>query len=493
VLLRLLNRVLFVSGAYYLGSALNMVRGLVLARLLGPAAFGVWSAMRLSQTLVMTAHLGSRQGMVQLVPRASAAADHASVARLQSATAGLHVLAAAFTAVGVAGLGLLSDSNRLEWVAFGVVLFAAQLFFFFHALARSRRQFVVSSGAEILIAAVSTLGGLVAAWRFGLFGFLVVLAGAYLCGAIVIRLAGMESPRPTLGRDAVRDVLRAGFPLMASEGLFILLWNIDKLLLWLLGSSAELGVYALQSSFTGLALLAPSALATVLHPHLRYRLGATGTSDSVTPYLVRGTALVAACSAPVAAFGTMVLHLPIRWLLPAYGPAIEPGRILMIAAYFSMMATVPTVVTSVLDGQAKLCLIRGTAIAVAVAGGVWGLRDGYMGLALAIGLALAADGLWTLHEASRRAGVTGQKRGELWLRAAFPLLLVLGPVALAWQLFPSEPGTVLGDLATTCVRASIAVLPSLAWATWLLSRLQWRTGGGADAPTSATFAVDEGL
>ena len=69
----LLFHVLFVSGAYYFNNALYLLRGLLLARILGPSVFGIWTAMRLTQTVTAMSHLGTRQGLIQLAPRAQGA------------------------------------------------------------------------------------------------------------------------------------------------------------------------------------------------------------------------------------------------------------------------------------------------------------------------------------------------------------------------------------------------------------------------------------
>jgi O-antigen/teichoic acid export membrane protein len=60
-----LQNISWLSAAEYLSEAFYFVRGTVLAALIGPQAFGIWSSMRIVARFLPYAPLGSLQGMLR--------------------------------------------------------------------------------------------------------------------------------------------------------------------------------------------------------------------------------------------------------------------------------------------------------------------------------------------------------------------------------------------------------------------------------------------
>ncbi len=459
---RLLLHVFFVSLAFYTSNALYMVRGLVLAWLLGPVAFGVWTAMRLVQSFSHFAMLGSRQGMVQLAPLADGQGDQVRATQLRRCASLLNLCCTALVVLAVAAVACWRGASgyRLAWLIFALGLLGTHLFFFYQADLRAHQKFSLTAISEILVALISTTAGLAAAWYYGLVGFLLVLGAGFLLSLLVVWRMGPPFARPQWRRESARQLIATGFPLMASGALCVVMWNVDKLLLWLMRGHEALGVYAVQASFSNVALLAPAAIFTVLHPHLMRHLGERRSTEAVRPYLVRGGELAAVWSGPVVGLGFLLLHLPIRWWLEKYSAAIEPGRVLMVAAYFTMMATVPGTVLISLNGQVRLCVIRIAAIGITTVSGVLVLHAGYgyVALALAMSAGLACDGLLTLWAAARQAAL---QRGEAWRLAValhVPLALLGIGLALAWWLIDDDAVRWQTDLAATAGRCAILLL-----------------------------------
>ncbi|MCC6682756.1 MAG: oligosaccharide flippase family protein [Phycisphaeraceae bacterium] len=473
---RLLLHVFFVSVAYYTSNGLYMVRGLVLAWLLGPAAFGVWTAMRLVQSFSHFAMLGSRQGMVQLAPQADGQGDQQRATQLRRAASLLNLYGTVALMLVVAAVAFWRGAAgyRLAWLLFAAGLLGTHLFYFYQADLRSHQKFTLTAISEILVALISTGLGLAAAWRYGLVGFLLVLGAGYLVSLWVVWRMGPPFARPQWRRETAGQLIAVGFPLMASGALCVVMWNVDKLLLWLMRGHEALGIYAVQASFSNVALLAPAAIFTVLHPHLMRHLGEQRSAEAVRPYLVRGGELSAVWSGPVVGLGFLLLHLPIRWWLARYSDAIEPGRVLMIAAYFTMMATVPATVLISLNGQVRLCLIRIAAIVVTAVSGALVLKAGYgyVALALAMSAGLVCDGLLTLWAAAHQAAL---RRGEAWRLACAlhaPLALLGIGLALGWWLIGDNATHWQADLAATAGRCAILMIICAPYAIWRSHRLK---------------------
>lgn len=67
---RTLRSVSLLWAAEHLSEAFYFVRGVLVAGLFGPTAFGVWASMRIVIRFVPYALIGSLQGVLQLSPKA---------------------------------------------------------------------------------------------------------------------------------------------------------------------------------------------------------------------------------------------------------------------------------------------------------------------------------------------------------------------------------------------------------------------------------------
>jgi O-antigen/teichoic acid export membrane protein len=102
---------------------------------------------------------------------------------------------------------------------------------------------------------------------------------------------------------------------MATGGLAIFLFNIDKLAIWLLMGKENLGIYALQSHFTKTVLILPAVVAAVVYPRIMESYGKEQTIEGLKRYLTRPTLIMGYLGCPVLGILCLTIHLPIQWLL----------------------------------------------------------------------------------------------------------------------------------------------------------------------------------
>ena len=96
-----LQNISWLSAAEYLSEAFYFVRGTVLAALIGPQAFGIWSSMRIVVRFLPYAPLGSLQGVLQLAPKADGAGEFATADRYRSTAVALSLMAAILVVIAV--------------------------------------------------------------------------------------------------------------------------------------------------------------------------------------------------------------------------------------------------------------------------------------------------------------------------------------------------------------------------------------------------------
>ena len=138
-------------------------------------------------------------------------------------------------------------------------------------------------------ALLSTAGGLLCAYLYGFVGFLIALSFSYLCMILYVSGANPREIKPSWDTVWHLKLIRTGFPIMASGALFILLLNVDKIIIWIFMQRQDLGIYAIQSYITNFIMLAPGAVAMVLFPSMMEQIGKSNSYDSIENYLTHPT------------------------------------------------------------------------------------------------------------------------------------------------------------------------------------------------------------
>jgi O-antigen/teichoic acid export membrane protein len=461
----LLRHVVSMTAARGGAEALFMLRGLVLARLLGASAFGVWSAMRLVLLFGQYLQLGAREGMLQRVPFLRGRGEQRPADRLAAAAGALNHLAAVAGGVLVLAIAVPRATavapaggpagTVAAWTLFALTLAAAQLYWFAQSWQQAGGRFGELATATFVFAALSTGGGLAAGWRFGLPGFVAALAASYAAVAAGAALRRPRPPAPRLDRGAARELLACGSPILAGEALQVLLWNHDKVLVGIFAGSAALGVYSVPGYLTTALMLAPLALQNVLYPRLLEALGARGVA-AAGPAL-EGAALVAARLAPLAIAPLVLLLEPVLGLaLPGFEAAAAPGRVLVAASWLPMAAAVPAAVLVALGGQRRLMAIRFGAVAVGAAGAVVALQRqaSLTAVALATTAGLAVYAVATAVASARAARFETPRRRRFLAALAAPGVVLAAALTAGFAL-PAP--LAVRVLAATAV-ASLAVL-----------------------------------
>lgn len=432
-----LQNISWLSTAEYLSEAFYFVRGTILAALIGPRAFGIWSSMGIIVRFLPYAPLGSLQGVLQLAPKAEGAGDKNTADRYRSTAVALSMIAAILIVITVVVFSFVgvAPGNIYLWRVFGIALLPMQIHDIQVFTLRSQERFLAIGATKFGLAASTLLFGVVAAWHFGLLGFLVAVGGSFVLVTFLTTRLAHVPPRPVLERAKARQLVTTGSPILVAEILLTLLQNVDKVLVMILLGSHALGLYAIPAYVVHAALLMPQAVATVLYPRIMATLGSTPSPESAWPYLERATIVVAYVSCPTLALLSLALHLPIEWWLPEYVGAIAPGRTLILVAFLPIVAALPATVLISLDAQKKLIAIRALAVIVSI--GCITAAIQYHGelatvaLATAPGFALLA--LATLFSALKKSGLSLRRRVKVLLAVYTPyaalllLYLTFGP------------------------------------------------------------------
>jgi O-antigen/teichoic acid export membrane protein len=447
----------FAGSQYFLRFA-QLLKGFLVARILGPAGNGLWQHFVLITEYCEYSHLGALQGLNKVLGhrigrRDPAGADAAQRAGIGFTMVSSLVLFAALVVYVAVRWDALEPYDRWGLPLVGAVVVAKQLAFVYHTVLRAYSRIGLISFAETVFGVANLVVSIALLFRWGVAGLLVAWIVTRLLTALwMARRSGLSSAG-SLERGEVRVLLATGFPIYLFQLTRVGLRNIDRVLVDAVLDNAQLGIYGLAVTLAGLARYAADAVGFVLYPIFLRSYGETGDPRAGWDRLAKPTELLTLLVAVSLGASWLVLHLPILWLLPEFVPSIEIFRLLTFTIAFQCIAVLPGFYLMAIDRQNLLVPLGLAAIAFDLVVGRWMIAQGHglPGVAVAMGLGSA---LYSTAVLAYAAGLGVASRGEraAWIaRVHLPVVFVSGVVAaLTW----AAPRTPLRE-ASEALRAGV--------------------------------------
>ena len=442
-----------------LGSAsvaiVGLVRSVIIARVMGPAAFGLWQGCLVALRLVGECQLGALHAVALDGPllRAAGRAEEARSLERRALAFGclLSIVPSVAAAVllrweGGRGLGLAAALLAGACLAWQVVQAAA-------AVLRARGRFGTLAVLQISFAAVH------------LAGLLLLVPGRYITGALAAWIAGAavavaaaaavsREPLPLPSRPRAGDyapLVRRGWAAWLVGLTFLLLFQVDRVLVGAILGREALGRYGILLLSGSALLFLPDVFSGVLWPLAGERYGRSGERAGSLREMAershRGLGPPLAC---LVLLGFQATDVLVRSLLPAYQDSLPPLRAYLPGVFF-LCLSIPTrtllvtvrgerevlrsqvaVLLLTAAGQSAAALLGGGIVGVCIAGTAGGflllsllLRQaaGVLGIggggwvrfaaegALLAAAALAADALLSLPVVPPADAAPGARRG----------------------------------------------------------------------------------
>jgi len=465
----------------YLSRFVQMFRGVVAARVLGPSAYGSWNALLLVLDYGLLVQLGLQQGLDQEIPGALAKEPKDRVDRLKrGGIAGMLVLWLLF-AVGMV-VYLWTKPRRLAqgWGETGVLVMVVavvlQMILFYHGtLLRSHGRIGEVSRMLSVQAIVGGLAGLVLLWPFGPWGLLSGWMVGQVVSLVLVRRAGADvAPLGFWPNEGTRRLLVSGFPIFLFTASNTLLKSVDRVMILKYLSVEALGYYSIGLMGVSMLLYLPESIAYVLYPRLIARYAETGDADATAQLMVRPLAVVAWIMPLIVGATVFWVRELVHVFLPQYLPGTRALSILLFGALGFALSSIPAFYIMAIRRQRQLVPLALLAIVAEVGLILLFLEGGARldGVALAVSLGAGMYGLGLLGFASLHAAPTTATRLAFVLRSALPsVLTVLLCVGLYLGLRPRLEG-VLPEWGISALLSSIFLAFYLA----LARKLEPRTG-----------------
>lgn len=456
------------SIATYLAEFFFFLRGFFLARILGPETFGLWAQMKL--TLMGSRHgsLGANDAMVREVPFFIGKGLSKPANDVKEAAAVINLALSAIAAILIVlFVCLLSDhlnqNVRRAWFILALIFPMRQILFFAQTVFRAEKRFDQLSVVILSIAFLTSIFGTISAFYLGLIGFLVVFALCHVLVLFAILLSRRPLRLPDYRPALSFRLIKTGFPIMVSRFLRVLLYNVDQIIIWLLLSRSDLGIYSIQKYIFTVIMLVPIVVSAVFYPRIMEAFGKTGNPEKLAIYLIQPTLVMGWLSSIVLGVMFLLLPLPFKWLLPEYVLSITPGRVLLLASFFSVIANMPMTIHISLRKEKILIGIILISIVLCLVADIIMIKKGYglTGVALGTTFGFFLFSFFTIGSAAHLLGLSMKSLFSFMALTFIPFLIVLMLLGAIFFMLPEGEFLWRSDLLNTLIRFVIFLLPMI--------------------------------
>ena len=332
---------IYLAGAQYIISFLGAIKGIVLAKILGPTLVGEVAAVTLVLNYGTNLHFGSLEAMNRNVPyyRSRSEWEHAEKTKNSTFTFSLfNGLVAAFAVVVFALL-----KNMAPFYKFGIIVFALAVpsYFVYNfqlCLLRYQNNFKTIAVFQIVQSLFAVSIAVVGCFFISNYAVVIGAFFSYWVVIFLYLLSGREKFTLQIDWKALKEVLKLGLPLFSLGFAATLIATIDRVVILNYMDSTQLGLYTFPLSMAVYYSMAGTAANSVVFQKMVSDYG-KNQDQSILSQTVQKSVILLVLFSPIIGFllegATRFL---IDWFLPAYMPSKAIVAILIIPAFFKSTA-----------------------------------------------------------------------------------------------------------------------------------------------------------
>lgn len=319
----------------------GIVRGIVIAGVLGPNNYGIWSIFNVIMSYVPYTHFGLLDGMTKQIPllKGKGSFEHVKVMR-DTAWSALMVITLVITVVMLSGSFIFQNRFSNEVVVgfriLACLIFFFQIFIFLTSYIRLDDHFSllsISMGGQTVISLVLMLI-LFNTLSNKLYAALLALIVTYLIINAGILLTTKYDLKLKFDLSAIRSMVFSGLPIVIICIGNVLILSIDR---WVVAGSLgrqELGFYGFAFTISNFLSLLPTSISFTLYTKMLHRYGQTNDPRSSEKFVYLPSLVVSYFMSLACVATAVVMPVFIRFALPAYAKGIDTVVVLLMAGYF---------------------------------------------------------------------------------------------------------------------------------------------------------------
>jgi len=341
----------------------DLILGVVVAKFLGPALFGLRNAFLLGLKYEATSDLGTYNAMVREVPFYRGSEEEEKAERIMTSVFGVNIFYALF-----AGTICILISLYLRAIHFNALYIDMVFFFGLFIIANKIKVFysckfiidkniTVLSRLDVFSGFISIIICIPLTYYFslrGLFTGLLIVDLIYI-GCIFLLVRQIPPIRVTL--PLVRELLKIGFPMTITLLSFTLLTSADRIIIITMLSEESLGYYGIATILFFIIYSIPEAVHSIISPRFMESLGRHKDVHQIKHYFIDPTILLAYFMPYLLAVFYFAIHVPIQYFLVKYFPSINVVKILTPGFFFGAVSMLPLFICYALNKQVRMIII----------------------------------------------------------------------------------------------------------------------------------------
>lgn len=368
------------AGGNVVAMVLRMVAGVLVGRLVAPAALGLFNGIGLVLGYAPFLQLGVLSGMNRELPFYAGKGDYQRVEELAAAAQAWALAVgsgACLVLLGIAGWRLVHGE---PWEAAGWFTNAILVVFVFYNSHYLQMTYRTSHDFARLamVNVVESIVGLVLLALVWLLDFYGLCLRAVLTGVIASAVLFHFRPLrvgPKWNLRHLKHLLIIGAPILGVATLYSWWTVINSTLVLRYAGTHGMGLYSMVTvAITALELI-PMAVSQVVYPRLSEQYGRNGSVRGLVRVAIKPMMITAAGMIPLTVAAWWLVGPAVRFVVPAYAdavPAMRWGLLLPIVTSFQPLNSIFNVVRR--QDLYSVALVLG----LAVNGGslAWLIRDG---------------------------------------------------------------------------------------------------------------------
>ncbi|MCB2153244.1 oligosaccharide flippase family protein [bacterium] len=323
------------TGAVACSYGINLIGGLVIARILAPRLYGIWKTVQLAMQYSAFGYLGTSQGIDRLGPSLVSERKNERYQELVSNSLGFSFVLPILGAAALVLAALITQGGpvRSGCLALAMLILVQPLNGHAESILGVEKRF----GARAIAMLGSTTARVVisigAALLFGLEGVLVTFVVVLALTAVYMWRQSQLRLHVQFHWSIFRQLFAIGLPmtlLVVGEQVLI---TADKWVVAGVLGAKEMGLYQMAIFAQPILMLGPFSLRQVISIDIYDKFGRTGTLESVRAVYERSIMAIALGSPIV--IGAVYYGVPwlISWLLDDYVSAIGAVRDFAVLIY----------------------------------------------------------------------------------------------------------------------------------------------------------------
>jgi len=356
--------------ARYSAYFFTILTGLVIARVLGPASFGVYSALMLIVTYSQYSHFGLLFAMTKKVPFYSGKKEYSKIKETENIVFSGTMIIILFVSLILIILSFFIRNVSINTISslriIAVIIILQQTFYFYQSYLRAEKKFSMMGKILLVYSIAYFIFIILLIMKFSLNGVFFAMLLAYIVAILYLskkdefKLKIKFMPKKTV------QLMKIGFPLLTMGIMTLFFISIDKIMIIKFMDKLQLGYYSFAVIVAGIVGFIPQSISKIMFPYLVEKYGEKEDNDNIKNYLFQPTLILSYLIPIVIGLVFITAPVAIYYILPKYLSTIIPFKILICAAFFTSIMFPSSNFLITINKEKKIILFQAISVILAI-------------------------------------------------------------------------------------------------------------------------------